>query len=69
MVAGSGLLIRRLKAAAGSSPAPRAKFIAGSKPARPAKTHRGVEQWLARQAHILKVVGSNPTSAIKTILR
>ena len=41
----------------------------GSKPARPAKTHRGVEQWLARQAHILKVVGSNPTSAIKTILR
>lgn len=22
----------------------------GSKPARPAKTHRGVEQWLARQA-------------------
>lgn len=37
----------------------------GSKPARPAKTHRGVEQWLARQAHILKVVGSNPTSAIQ----
>ena len=22
----------------------------GSRPARPAKTHRGVEQWLARQA-------------------
>ena len=25
--------------------------------------HRGVEQWLAHQAHNLGVVGSNPTPA------
>ena len=68
LVAGSGLLIRCLRAAAGSSPAPRAKFIAGSRPARPAKnSSRGIAT-VASQAHILKVVGSNPTSAIKTIL-
>lgn len=25
--------------------------------------HRGVEQWLAREAHYLEVVGSSPTAA------
>ena len=41
----------------------------GSKPARPAKnSSRGIAA-VASQAHNLKVVGSNPTSAIKTILR
>lgn len=29
--------------------------------------HRGVEQWLARQAHNLEAVGSNPIPATKKI--
>ena len=29
--------------------------------------HRGVEQWLARQAHNLEAVGSNPILATKKI--
>lgn len=31
--------------------------------------HRGVEQWLARQAHNLEAVGSNPIPATKCKLQ